>query len=107
MLSPKRMTPPTSPRRIRPRRPADGVVPVIRTTSFCPTSCASVGSAWMSGPAGGDASGFSAEGDGVDVGCGVRVANVAIAVPAGAVVAGAGVVDAGVVWPVDARDPAA
>src|SRR4051794_28149816 len=43
MLLPKRMTPPTSPRRIRPRRSALGVVPAIATMSFWPTSCVSVG----------------------------------------------------------------
>src|SRR3954469_5626857 len=43
MLLPKRMTPPTSPRRIRPRRSALGVVPAIATMSFWPTHCVSVG----------------------------------------------------------------
>ena len=37
------MTPPISPRRIRPSRSALGVVPSIRTTSFWPTSWARVG----------------------------------------------------------------
>jgi hypothetical protein len=32
------ITPPISPRLARARIEADGVVPVIETTSFCPTS---------------------------------------------------------------------
>jgi hypothetical protein len=43
MLRPNRMTPPTSPRRIRPSSPPLGVVPSIATISFCPTSWLSVG----------------------------------------------------------------
>ena len=45
MLKPKMMTPPISPRLMRPRRSALGVVPDIRTTSFWPISWASVGAA--------------------------------------------------------------
>ena len=37
------ITPPMSPRRARLSSEDDGVVPVIETTSFWPTSCASVG----------------------------------------------------------------
>ena len=37
-------TPPMSPRLARASSDADGVVPVIETTSFWPTSCSSVGS---------------------------------------------------------------
>jgi hypothetical protein len=43
MFSPNRITPPIWPRRIRSSNAALGVVPRIRTTSFCPTSSASVG----------------------------------------------------------------
>src|SRR3954470_23807741 len=50
MSSPKRMTPPTSPRRMRPRRFALGVALSIRTTSFWPTICARVGSTAVTGP---------------------------------------------------------
>jgi len=32
------ITPPTAPRRTRPSSEADGVVPCMVTTSFCPTS---------------------------------------------------------------------
>src|SRR6476659_5751653 len=42
MFSPNRITPPTSPRRIRPSRAALGVRPCIRTISFWPMSSASV-----------------------------------------------------------------
>src|SRR3954451_7038559 len=46
MFRPKRITPPTSPRRMRPSRSALGtVVPSIATMSFWPTSWASVGPA--------------------------------------------------------------
>jgi hypothetical protein len=45
MLKPKMMTPPISPRLMRPRRSALGVVPDIRTTSFWPISWARVGAA--------------------------------------------------------------
>lgn len=44
-FEPKRMTPPTSPRRIRPSRSAVGVTPSMRTTSFWPINCAKVGAA--------------------------------------------------------------
>src|SRR5436190_5244979 len=43
MLEPNRMIPPISPREIRPSRLELGVVPFMRTTSFWPTRCASVG----------------------------------------------------------------
>ena len=43
MLAPKRITPPTSPRRMRPSRSALGVVPAIATMSFWPMSWAAVG----------------------------------------------------------------
>src|SRR3954471_17316449 len=43
MLAPKRITPPISPRSMRPSRSAVAVVPDIRTTSFWPISWASVG----------------------------------------------------------------
>ena len=51
-LAPKRMTPPISPRRIRPSRSSDGVVPSIRMTSFCPTRSASVGASDVGGSVG-------------------------------------------------------
>ena len=44
------ITPPISPRLARARSEAEGVVPVIETTSFCPTSWARVG--WETVPAG-------------------------------------------------------
>src|SRR5450759_2928833 len=40
MFEPKRITPPTSPRPMRPSRSELGVVPDMATMSFCPTSCA-------------------------------------------------------------------
>src|SRR5262245_50606548 len=51
-LNPWTITPPTSPRRTRAKSEAVGAVPCIVTTSFCPTSCASVGRvASRAGPA--------------------------------------------------------
>jgi hypothetical protein len=44
-FEPNRMTPPIWPARMRASRLALGVVPVIRTMSFCPMSWASVGAA--------------------------------------------------------------
>ena len=43
-LAPKRMTPPTSPRRIRARSAGEGEVPFIATTNLWPTSSRIVGS---------------------------------------------------------------
>ena len=76
-FEPKRMTPPTSPRPIRPSRSALGVAPAILTTSFWPTSCARAGAAAVgAGVAVGRAVGFAvgtAVGAIVGVGVGVAV----------------------------------
>ncbi len=55
------ITPPISPRLARPSSDAEGIVPLIETTSFCPTSCKSVGAATSVRAAPGEAASASRE----------------------------------------------